>query len=377
MAGPFTLYTPERPRGYLHTDAPERIEEFRFSRKPWQGKRVPRKWPAKPINAKKWILPKSVGDVLHNEHTDACWQCDQVQANDCGDECIQQWRDDNFKYEAEIRPARFGMGAFNGKEKLPKGKCIGEYLGDLIPINDAPDSMYRMEVEGIFCVDASVAGNWTRYINSSCTPNLHCTRVCIGKRFGLFFHTLRDILPGEELTFAYGYDFFAGKAMKCGCDWKPELHSPKGAPKDKTSKQQNEANTGETSDVSTEGGASPPFKGTIGKTSSASGNGDKSHKKIQSGLVQKSPVLVETSERQHNHLNKSRPRTIRPLSPRLPLHQAKLRLPRAPLLRHVRSSKGTISSKSTASSRSSSVDSSSPIGHNTRPCRSSRRPPPR
>lgn len=75
MAGPFTVYSPGRPGGYLQTAPPERIEEFRFADKPWRGNKVPRGWPAKPTDAKKWILPKSVGDVLHNEHPDDCWQC--------------------------------------------------------------------------------------------------------------------------------------------------------------------------------------------------------------------------------------------------------------------------------------------------------------
>ncbi|KXT01805.1 hypothetical protein AC578_2029 [Pseudocercospora eumusae] len=283
MAGPFTVYSPGRPGGYLHTAGPERIEEFRFAAKPWKGKRVPREWPAKPINAKKWIRPKSVGDVLHNEYPDECVHCGGVEADDCGEQCIEQYRNANFKYEAEIRPAKFDLGAFNGKEKLPKDKYIGEYLGCLIPINEAPDSMYRMTVEGIFCVDANSAGNWTRYINSSCTPNLHCRRVCIGKRFGLFFHTLREILPGEELTFAYGYDYFAGKGMKCGCDWKPELHDAKGAPDAKKRKKQNQVNTGEITDESTEEEASPPSK------PSKSSKGSKGKKdKVTSGRVTKS-----------------------------------------------------------------------------------------
>jgi SET domain-containing protein len=65
-------------------------------------------------------------------------------------------------------------------------------------------------------VDASVAGNVSRYMNSSCVPNCE-TRItfvfglpCIG------VYALRALKAGEELTIEYNLESGARK-IKCRC----------------------------------------------------------------------------------------------------------------------------------------------------------------
>jgi SET domain-containing protein len=55
------------------------------------------------------------------------------------------------------------------------------------------------EVDESTIIDAGVGGNSARYINHSCSPN--CEAVNDGGR--IFIEALRDIRPGEELTYDY------------------------------------------------------------------------------------------------------------------------------------------------------------------------------
>lgn len=54
-----------------------------------------------------------------------------------------------------------------------------------------------------FCIDAKLYGNFSRFINHSCHPNLHPVKVFIDHhdlRFPrIAFFAKRDILPNEEL----------------------------------------------------------------------------------------------------------------------------------------------------------------------------------
>ncbi|EJT99605.1 SET domain-containing protein, partial [Dacryopinax primogenitus] len=78
------------------------------------------------------------------------------------------------------------------------------YIFDL----DAEEKREDLSLEGKFSVDAENCGNWTRFINNSCEPNLFVRTVNYeapakyhpGR---LMFICLRDIEAGEELTFTY------------------------------------------------------------------------------------------------------------------------------------------------------------------------------
>lgn len=66
---------------------------------------------------------------------------------------------------------------------IRKGEWVGEYIGELRPIQRVNrdlergiQSMYRFDfaLEGgeTVVVDSERRGNWTRFVNSSCCPNL-------------------------------------------------------------------------------------------------------------------------------------------------------------------------------------------------------------
>ncbi|KZT53608.1 SET domain-containing protein, partial [Calocera cornea HHB12733] len=78
------------------------------------------------------------------------------------------------------------------------------YVFDL----DAEEKREDLSLAGKFSVDAENCGNWTRFINNSCDPNLIVRTVnyeAPAKQHPgrLIFICDRDIEAGEELTFTY------------------------------------------------------------------------------------------------------------------------------------------------------------------------------
>ena len=118
----------------------------------------------------------------------------------------------------EVRPSPIqGLGAF-ATRPIPAGTRVIEYAGErLTPAEaearypDAPGErhhtfLFALEdvVDGVdveVVVDAAVGGNEARFLNHSCAPN--CDVVVEDAR--LWVETLRDVAPGEELTYDYAF----------------------------------------------------------------------------------------------------------------------------------------------------------------------------
>lgn len=104
-----------------------------------------------------------------------------------------------------------GRGGFAWRW-IPAGTRIIEYVGERISTDEADtryddDSMDRhhtflFSVDDDTVIDAGVGGNEARFINHSCDPN--CEAVDDDGR--IFIEALRDIAPGEELFYDYGYE---------------------------------------------------------------------------------------------------------------------------------------------------------------------------
>ncbi|KAL9108050.1 MAG: hypothetical protein Q9227_007156 [Pyrenula ochraceoflavens] len=66
-------------------------------------------------------------------------------------------------------------------------------------------------------IDAALHGNWTRYMNHSCSPNtIFCTRP-VGKLVVTTVEALREIRWGEEMTVDYGEEYFVKGGRDCRC----------------------------------------------------------------------------------------------------------------------------------------------------------------
>jgi hypothetical protein len=102
-----------------------------------------------------------------------------------------------------------GRGVFALK-KIRKGERIIEYTGERISHAEA-DRRYDAEheaddphtflftVDDEVIIDAARGGNSSRWINHSCSPNCE-TEDDDGR---IYIEALRDIRPGEELTYDY------------------------------------------------------------------------------------------------------------------------------------------------------------------------------
>jgi SET domain-containing protein len=110
-----------------------------------------------------------------------------------------------------------GTGGFAART-IPRGTRVIEYVGEKIT---KAESLQRCEAnnEYIFTLDeesdldGSVPWNPARFINHSCTPN--CEAVLEAGHIWVI--ALRDIAPGEELSFNYGYDLTDYREHPCSC----------------------------------------------------------------------------------------------------------------------------------------------------------------
>jgi hypothetical protein len=110
-----------------------------------------------------------------------------------------------------------GQGGF-ATRFMPRGARVGEYAGERIT---KAESLRRCEAQNWFIfglddefdLDGNVEWNPARFLNHSCAPNSEA--VCEDGR--VWIVALRDIRPGEEITFNYGYDLADYEEHPCRC----------------------------------------------------------------------------------------------------------------------------------------------------------------
>lgn len=123
-----------------------------------------------------------------------------------------------FSMPSKIRVRRsaiHGNGVF-AVRPIRKGERILEYrgrrrthaevdAGDSGDIESGHTFLFTLNEDWV--IDANFEGNAARWINHSCAPN--CEAVLVEdeadpKKSRVFIEALRDIEPGEELTYDYG-----------------------------------------------------------------------------------------------------------------------------------------------------------------------------
>tara|TARA_B100001248_G_scaffold262737_1_gene262019 strand:- start:21171 stop:21755 length:585 start_codon:yes stop_codon:yes gene_type:complete len=114
---------------------------------------------------------------------------------------------------------------------IPKGTKILEYVGEKITKAESDRRalereekgrkngsglVYIFELNQRYDIDGNVSYNHAKYINHSCEPNAEAE--CI--RGHIWIIATRDIEPGEELSYDYGYDMdeFLDHPCLCGSD---------------------------------------------------------------------------------------------------------------------------------------------------------------
>lgn len=114
-------------------------------------------------------------------------------------------------------------------QHIPKDTRIIEYIGEKITkaesdrrgvarVEEAKKTgdgmVYIFELNKRYDIDGNYPYNTARLINHSCNPN--CEPQCI--RGHIWVIAIRDIKPGEELNYDYGYDLdhFFDHPCRCG-----------------------------------------------------------------------------------------------------------------------------------------------------------------
>ena len=105
----------------------------------------------------------------------------------------------------EVRKSEVhGRGVF-AQTPFRRGEQIIEYTGRRVRWSAIPDElddprMYFFGIgDGNWVIDPSIGGNEARWINHSCNPNCEIRE----SRRRIFIHALRNIRPGEELSYDY------------------------------------------------------------------------------------------------------------------------------------------------------------------------------
>jgi SET domain-containing protein len=117
-----------------------------------------------------------------------------------------------------IGRSKTGLGLFATRE-FKKGEFIAEYKGRLIPDKEArileneTSNRYLYEINSRWTVDGSTRRNLARYANHSCRPNAESDT----KKHMIFIRAIKKIMPGEEITYDYGKDYFDVFLKPIGC----------------------------------------------------------------------------------------------------------------------------------------------------------------
>lgn len=115
-----------------------------------------------------------------------------------------------------IGRSRTGLGLF-ATEPIRKGKFIVEYRGRKLS-NEAAERLeakgarYMYELNSRWTLDGSSRRNIARYANHSCRPNAESDVV----RGRVIIRAIRNIQPGDEITYDYGRDYFKNVLMEVG-----------------------------------------------------------------------------------------------------------------------------------------------------------------
>ena len=125
------------------------------------------------------------------------------------------------------RSGLHGVGVFT-RDFVPAGEQLLEYVGERITKAEAkrredarreraaagePACVYIFELNARHDLDGDVPHNPARRVNHSCAPN--CEAQSDGRRIWLV--ALRDLAPGEELTYDYGFPLADARLHPCRC----------------------------------------------------------------------------------------------------------------------------------------------------------------
>jgi hypothetical protein len=113
--------------------------------------------------------------------------------------------------------SKTGLGLFT-RVPIKKGQFIVRYSGRKLRTEaaDQLDTRYLFEVNARWTIDGSNRKNRARYINHSCRPNAEVYFV----KHLIKIRAIKNIKPGDEITYHYGRDYFDSFIREVGCKCK-------------------------------------------------------------------------------------------------------------------------------------------------------------
>lgn len=134
------------------------------------------------------------------------------------------------KVPATVKLSRSGVHGYGlfARDFIPEGTRIIEYLGERITKAEAwrreqhrlaaqkagrDGCVYIFDLNKRYDIDGDVPWNLAKRINHSCGPNCHVE----SGRGRIWVVAARDIAPGEELTFDYGFSYADWREHPCRC----------------------------------------------------------------------------------------------------------------------------------------------------------------
>jgi SET domain-containing protein len=114
--------------------------------------------------------------------------------------------------------SRTGLGLF-ATEPIKKRAFIVEYTGRRLTTAqaeklEARNARYLYEINSRWTIDGKSRRNIGRYANHSCRPNAESDTIG-GKK--VILRAIKNIKPGEEITYSYGSDYFDVYLKPVGC----------------------------------------------------------------------------------------------------------------------------------------------------------------
>lgn len=115
-----------------------------------------------------------------------------------------------------VRKSKAGLGLFATAE-FKRGDFIINYTGELITSDEADErgGKYLFILNKKLTFDGKGRENTARYVNHSCKPNAEAETDEDKKKIRIL--AKRKILPGEEIAYDYGKEYWDEYIKPLGC----------------------------------------------------------------------------------------------------------------------------------------------------------------
>lgn len=249
-----------------HLPDPSALEKFVYE--DYQGRHrywvdhqdpIPRQVSEYVVDAAKWegILPPAqitVDGILSQDQLPQfrCILCREWGRGCLGEPCSSWWKARKEVAETKIllsdTGGPMGIGVF-ATRGIVQDELLADYVGELLPRNHwYQGDLYGFDLPGLGRCTSREYGNWTRFVNHHCQPNVRASELMVGQRIVIVFQACEDIRPGDQLFIAYGRGYFASAGRACECDAIPGDHLPPsdGVPRRREAEEAEEAGAGDT-----------------------------------------------------------------------------------------------------------------------------------